>query len=58
MATIVISNICVSDDSLIHKTTPKSVQLLAKRLPHQSPDFYANLQTWFVGRFGEKVGRS
>ena len=24
----------------------------------QSPDFYTNLQTWFVGRFGEKVGRS
>ena len=24
---------------------------------HQSPDFYANLQTGFVGRFEENVGR-
>ena len=26
-------------------------------LARQSPDFYANLQTGFVGRFEDKVGR-
>ena len=35
----------------------KKMEVFFAATPEQSPDFYANLQTRFVGKFEDKVGR-
>ena len=49
-----VKNVLCNTNIVIDKHNRINLSLTARL---QSPDFYANLQTGFVGRFEDKVGR-